>query len=640
MFRMSLVVVVAAAGALQAQPLDSSSLIGPYGFVQLLVDVDGSGAAQNARNMGGTMTFDGAGGYTLQGVTGSGSGELAGLTRSGTYQVSANGFVTLTNPLEPSLTLNARLGVGAEIVLGSTTGVGDRHDMFVAARAPDSADDSLLNGRYTAASFLLPNGSDQAAKTALINLEPNGQGGFAVLSLDGHAADQNDTPLSETVTGATYQLNTDGSGVLILGSGSTLFSGEKRLFISAGGDYLLGFSADAGGRDIFVGVKNASGVTDASLNGNFWMVDLFADLNVAIGRSYTSAVGAMRSQGAGTVWIAQRQDFFLPPNPFSPLDFSGINSYGLGSDGTGFLQGGAEPGVTNFAVGAPGAAAALTAEGAAQTAAPNAFVGSQVFQTLSSYDIHGLTFGVRVPSFSEADPFVAPNGVLNGASFAPLTFPAAPGTLMTAFGSGLAPAAQGTSDVPWPTQLAGVGIDFGGVPAPLFFVVGSQINFQTPFAAAGPTATVSVNNNGAVSNTVEIPVAATSPGIFSLLQNGIGPGAILDVNFNIVSEQNSVAPGDFVQIFMTGLGAVNPQIGDGEAAPSQEPFARVVDSELQVLFGGEAGNIIFAGAAPGFIGLYQVNVQIPTTSFTGPAVPVQVSTSNAFSDFVDIAIGL
>jgi len=45
----------------------------------------------------------------------------------------------------------------------------------------------------------------------------------------------------------------------------------------------------------------------------------------------------------------------------------------------------------------------------------------------------------------------------------------------------------------------------------------------------------------------------------------------------------------------------------------------------------------FSGAAPGFVGLYQMNVQVPTTGFTG-TVAVAVQTSNAFTDFVDIEV--
>ena len=62
------------------------------------------------------------------------------------------------------------------------------------------------------------------------------------------------------------------------------------------------------------------------------------------------------------------------------------------------------------------------------------------------------------------------------------------------------------------------------------------------------------------------------------------------------------------------------------------------DPNVAVLFGGEEGRIFFSGAAPFFVGLYQINVTIPDTAFPKPAVPVAIATSNAFADFVDVVI--
>jgi uncharacterized protein (TIGR03437 family) len=93
-----------------------------------------------------------------------------------------------------------------------------------------------------------------------------------------------------------------------------------------------------------------------------------------------------------------------------------------------------------------------------------------------------------------------------------------------------------------------------------------------------------------------------------------------------------------VIIFLTGMGAVNPPFPDGAPGPL-DPLSYTTDPNQSVQFGGEAGDILFSGAAPTFVGLYQMNVQIPTTVFAGPAVPVALGTSNAFVDFVDIAIG-
>lgn len=615
-----------------AQTLDNTSLSGAYGFVQMLIEQGPGGSTANAHNLGGVITFDGAGGFTFQGQLGSGPDAPAATTGSGTYSVDSSGFVTLTNPIFNNLTLNARIGAGADVVLGSTTDGGASFDAFIAVRQPSAADASTLLGTYTGASFWLPNGSDSAAKTALVSLIADGAGAFSSLGVDGHAADQNDTPLNQTINGATYQINADGSGAMALGGGSALFNGNKNLFVSSSGDIVLGVSSDPGGRDLFVAVRNASGVSDASLTGNFWMIDLFRNSN-DFGGGHTGAVGALRSNAAGTVSIAQTQNFE------GVLDFSGINFYGLSNDGTGFFTLSPTPGVTNFAVGAANSVSAVSVEGAPQSAPPQAFVGAQVFQPAAFFDTHGLTFGIRVPSISGADPFLSPVGALNAASFAPATNPLAPGMLLTLFGNGLAPGNAEAVSVPLPTDLSGVSATVNGTPAPLFFVSPNQVNLQTPFDASGSQAVVTLSNNGAASNPITVPLAATSPGVFSVQQTGFGPGIVTDASFQLISEQNPAAPGQVLIIFMTGLGAVDPPFADGSPGPSG-PLSRIVDQNLQVQFNGEVGAISFAGAAPGFVGLYQINVQVPTTTFTGPAVPLQIVTTNAFADFVDIAIGL
>lgn len=627
-----LVCVVSAAESASAQTLGDASLNGAYGFVHLLAEQGANGSTANAHNLGGVMTFDGAGGFSFQAQLGSGGDAPQPSNGSGQYSVDASGFVTLTHPIFNNLVLNARVGEGAGVVLGATTDGGSSYDAFIAVKQPTDANAALLSGSYTGSAFSLPNGSAAAATSALVSLVADGAGGVVSLVADGHAADQNDTPLNQTVDGATYQVNADGTGALALGGGSSLFNGNKSLFISEDGGIVLGVSSDAGGRDLFVAVRNASGVNDASLSGNFWMVDLFRN-SEQFGGGHTAAVGALRSNGQGIVSLAQKQNFE------GVLDFSGINFYGLSSDGTGFLGLSPTPGVTNFAVGAGNTAVALSPEGAPQGAPPNAFVGAQVFQQAASYDTHGLTFGIRLPSTSGEDAFLSPVGALNAASFAPATNPIAPGMLLTLFGTGLAPDTAGAVTVPLPTNLSGVSATVNGTPAPLFFVSANQVNLQTPFDASGSEATIVLNNNGSDSNTINVPLAATSPGVFSVQQTGFGPAIVTDANFQLITEQNSAAPGQVLIVFLTGLGAVNPPFADGSPGPSG-PLSRVVDQNLQVLFDGEAGSISFAGAAPGFVGLYQINVAVPTTTFTGPAVPLQIVTTNAFVDFVDVAIGL
>ena len=614
------------------QTLNNAALNGRYGFAHLWVDVNASGFAANARNLGGVATFNGNGGYSFQGDLGAGSGAATASTGDRTYQVSSNGFLTLTSPIDGAVTINARLGSQADVLLGSSTeGPAGAYDIFVAVRLPSGGPGAgLLSGSYTGASFWLPNGSDLGVKTALVSLSPNGAGAFTTLTADGHAADQGDTPQQQTIAGATYSVAADGRGSLSLGSGSTLFQGAKTIYVSSTGNYIVGHSTAAGGRDIFVAIRKlGAGATNASLSGGYWIVDLFADREQS---RYNAAIGSIDSRGAGTVTLAQR----LKANGL--LDFSGINSYGVSADGTGFLRGLPAPNLKNFAIGAAGARPALGEEGVEQAAAANGFVAAEVFQTEPTYGVHGLSVGVKLPGITGTGVLLPPFGVVNAASGAPITHPIAPGAMLSLYGVGLATQVGKPENVPLPTQFNGVSVTFNGIPAPLFFVSPGQINLQTPFGVQGPTAQIVVSNNGQTSNTVVVPVAPTAPGVFSMNQTGYGPGAIVHANGDLVNAQNPARRGEVVLIFLTGLGAVNPPIADGAAGPGAEPLARTTDGNIGAFFDNVAGEVQFSGAAPNFVGLYQMNVRIPNTISTG-TVAVAIQTSNAFSDFVDIEVG-
>lgn len=615
---------------LSAQTLDDSSLNGRYGFVHYSVEANGFGLAAGARNLGGVAVFDGAGSYTFQGQLGVDSGAATASAGGGTYSVSSNGFLDLQSPLDGTVTVNARIGDQADVLLGSSTeGPASTYDLFVAVRLPASGPgNALLSGDYTGGSLWLPEGMDFAIKTALVSMSADGQGALSPMAADGHASDQGEVPMLEPIAGATYSVAADGTGTLSAGSGSTLFQGDKTIYVSATGNYVLGHSTATGVRDVFVAIRNAgAGATNASFSGGYWIVDLFSDRE---DNAYNAAIGALNSNGAGRVSLAQRLKID------GLLDFSGVNSYGVSADGTGFLRGLPAPSLSNFAIGAVGGGPALTAEGAEQAVAANGFVAAEVFQTRASYRFHGISMGVKMPQISSGGVFLSPLGVVNAASGAPTTHPISGGAMLSLYGTGLADAQSQPTAVPLPTQFGGVSVTVNGIPAPLFFVSPGQINLQTPFAVQGPSATIVVTNNGQTSNPVEVPVAATSPGVFSVQQTGFGPGIVTHADFSLVNAQNPAHLGEVVIIFLTGMGVLNPPFADGAPGPVN-PLSVTTDPSVAVLFDGVAGQVLFSGAAPGFVGLYQMNVQLPTTGFTG-TVAVAIQTSNAFSDFVDIEV--
>ena len=163
----------------------------------------------------------------------------------------------------------------------------------------------------------------------------------------------------------------------------------------------------------------------------------------------------------------------------------------------------------------------------------------------------------------------------------------------------------------------------------------TQINCLAPFGLQGPTATIVVQG-GSSSNTVTVPVAASSPGIYAMNQAGSGPGAILHADYGLVSAARPAIGGETVLIYLTGMGAVNPSVPDGTAGGTN-PLSVTTISPVTVYVAGQPATVVYSGLAPGYPGLYQMNVTLPALAVSGN-VPLAIQTPNAFHDQVDIPV--
>ena len=287
------------------QQLDNSALTGDYGFVQLAGDVDGTGALSNVRTIGGTISFDGNGGFTFAAESGTGGGSLQAINSTGTYVVESSGILTLTSPLDTSAELNARIGENAEAMTGSSTETGSTtEDFFAAVKLATGATNALLTGDYIASYLSLPSGSVLNAASALIELTSDAAGALTAMQVSGHSAASNDSPLSETVAGSTYALTANGTGTAAVGTGSTLIGGGYNIFVSDTGNYVLGHSSDAGGRSIVVAVRSlGSSSSDADFAGNFW----YSEFNLELDRDkYVAGISGLRADGGGLATVARR----------------------------------------------------------------------------------------------------------------------------------------------------------------------------------------------------------------------------------------------------------------------------------------------------------------------------------------------
>ena len=260
-------------------------------------------------------------------------------------------------------------------------------------------------------------------------------------------------------------------------------------------------------------------------------------------------------------------------------------------------------------------------------------------------------FIVAASVYAASAPVVPPASVVNNASFVVGTNSLAPGTIAAIFGSNLD---DGTNNAfssfdkngELLTTLGGASVTFNGVAAPMFSAFPGQLNVQIP-EGLGTTgsATVVVTVGAQSSPPQTVPLGSFSPGIFSTNQKGTGQGAIQIANTSTYaapsgsisgSATQAVKPGEFITIYCTGLGAVTNPPTPGKPA-SDNPLSHTVTTP-KVTIGGENAAVSFAGLSPGYVGLYQVNAQIPADAIGGNAITVQLSLSGVLSNTVTIAV--
>lgn len=205
---------------------------------------------------------------------------------------------------------------------------------------------------------------------------------------------------------------------------------------------------------------------------------------------------------------------------------------------------------------------------------------------------------------------ISPGGIVNSASYTPApNNTAAPCALISIFGDKLSVSTAEALKIPLPFDIAAADVLIDGVPAPLLYVSPSQINAQVPCNIQPPRrSAVIVRGEGRPSSEPEyLQVDEVSPAIFTLDSSGLRAGAILHADFSLVDKDSPVKPGDWVLIFCGGLGqTLPPSLESGKAGAAQRTLLAA-----EVLIGGKQAPVDFAGAAPGFAGLYQINAIVP-----------------------------
>jgi uncharacterized protein (TIGR03437 family) len=252
-----------------------------------------------------------------------------------------------------------------------------------------------------------------------------------------------------------------------------------------------------------------------------------------------------------------------------------------------------------------------------------------------------LSLVLCLPLAFAQTPDVAQNGVLNGASFDRNT-PVAAGSLVSIFGTELAAGLSQADSIPLATRLGDVSVRFNNVDAPLVFTSPGQINAQLPWNIAPGNATVVVTRGNTSSPPRNFQVGPFSPGIFAV-NFGSGQAIAINADGSLAAPEGSIPgvatrparAGDTIVILATGLGPVDSPVPNG--ANSSDRLRNTTTTPV-VLIGGQQARVIFSGLSPQFVGVNQLNVEIPP-GVTGPTVSLQLQAGGiTTTDRVTIAI--
>jgi len=204
----------------------------------------------------------------------------------------------------------------------------------------------------------------------------------------------------------------------------------------------------------------------------------------------------------------------------------------------------------------------------------------------------------------------------------------APGTIATIFAlfdKQFGTATATGSGSPLPTQLGGVQVLFNNTPVPLYFVGPNQINFVLP-QGAPTTGTgdllVLRSDTGQVLGNYPVPLNVVSPAIFTVNSAvpGAGQAAALNQDGTVNGKDHPAPNSSIVSFFGTGEGVVPGAPPDGVAPTG----AASTPLRPQVIIGAKFvpdENITYSGLAPGLVGVWQVNVEIPEEAAATSDVP-------------------
>jgi len=205
----------------------------------------------------------------------------------------------------------------------------------------------------------------------------------------------------------------------------------------------------------------------------------------------------------------------------------------------------------------------------------------------------------------------------------------APNTIATIYGANLAYSTAALSQneiqggvLPTVLGTCETQVFIDNYPADLYYVSPTQINFLVPPDLLPQAATVQVTIDGLAGPAIQLTLAPAAPGLFQL---DATHAVATFPDGTVLTAQSPAKPGNVIVLWATGLGATDPEAIYGQLPAAAAPL--VSGANPSILLDGVAvgpGAIFYAGVAPGFAGLYQINLTLPMSTGMNPEIRVQV----------------
>lgn len=275
---------------------------------------------------------------------------------------------------------------------------------------------------------------------------------------------------------------------------------------------------------------------------------------------------------------------------------------------------------------------------ACTTGSLNCVNGGFGFSASSGYDLASGLGSVDAAKFfaqwAASTPQLSMGATVNGASFA-AGAPVAPGSIVSIFGGNLASAIDTAASVPLASILVDAQVTVAGRSAPLFYVSMGQLNLQLPFETPLGAQPMTVTTAGSKSNSINVQVAATAPGIF--LYQGMHAVA-QHADYTLIGPSSPASAGETVIVYATGQGAsLTVPVATGAAAPASPTAQLSPGVSVSATVGGKNAPVAYTGLTAGLVGLLQVNVQMPAGLAAGD-YPLVITIGGVSSNAAQISL--